>query len=136
MSEKSKNLTKEEKEKIFLLIQKYKNITENKETDSNSIVERKNTWEKITNGFNATSCYKRTTKQIRIFYKNAKCALKKQIAFEKKERFKTGGGSFTSLIVEENNLFDIVADEITPLQNNFDSSSEYFQSTEVCTFFA
>nr|CAH7766618.1 unnamed protein product [Callosobruchus chinensis] len=51
-------------------------------------------WDKITNYFNSqTTIYARNEEYLRKFYDNQKKKLRKYVAEDKRETFKTGGGS-------------------------------------------
>ena len=52
-----------------------------------------------------------------------KCRVKKSLAKERVERFRTGGGSSTVIVDEE--LVKILGNRATPLVNSFDSDADY-----------
>jgi len=52
-----------------------------------------------------------------------KCRVKKSLAKERVERFRTGGGSSTVIVDEE--LLKILGNRATPLVNSFDSDADY-----------
>lgn len=121
MSESKKNRTRStnfsevEEETLLQCVLLYKDIIENKKTDSQAVNAKNNAWEAVTNEFNArcpsvvvskhhwkphlifrTSSISllqaRTTKALRDKYTNVKTLLRKQFAAEKTSRKKTGGG--------------------------------------------
>lgn len=92
---RSTNFTYNEKEVLLNIIYKYKNIIENKKTDSVSCEEKSRAWEKITGEFHtrAPNCCKRSIDSLKKFYDNQKKEIRKIVAEEKKEIVLTGGGS-------------------------------------------
>ncbi|KAJ8913083.1 hypothetical protein NQ315_006584 [Exocentrus adspersus] len=99
-SEKSKrarssNFTAKEKEILFSLVMKYKNVVENKKTDQVSVGEKVAAWQKITAEFNAVApnLCTRSTESLKKFYDNKKKEVRKRVAEEKKEIYATGGGT-------------------------------------------
>lgn len=88
------NFTEREKNLLFSLVLKYRNVIENKKTDGTSINEKRQTWEKITKQFNSGSpgLIPRSTESLRKCYDNRKKELRKDMAKERCELYKTGGG--------------------------------------------
>lgn len=125
------NLTTKEKETIVNIALKYKNVIENKCTDAVTLTQKARAWDKVTSDFNANSCYKRTTKQIKAFYKNSKCNIKKELAANKVEIYKTGGGTVKHKLDENNPFLALVLSETTPIKNEFDSSCDYLEDKVV-----
>lgn len=97
----STNYTTEEKAILINIITKHKNIIESKKTDKVSWKDKSDTWEIIKNEFNsiAPSGTYRTTDSLKKFYENMKKERKKNIAQEKMELYKTGGGRPTHKIL-------------------------------------
>lgn len=75
------------------IINKHKNIIESKKTDKVTWKEKKDTWETITNEFNAVapSGTYHTTDSLKKFYENMKKETRKMAAQKKMEQFKIGG---------------------------------------------
>nr|CAH7765791.1 unnamed protein product [Callosobruchus chinensis] len=66
-------------------------VLENKKTDSTTWRQKDEAWDKITNYFNSqTTEYARTKESLRKFYDILKKNLRKDVAEEKREIFKTG----------------------------------------------
>lgn len=99
---RSANYTTEEKATMINIINKHKNIIESKKTDKVTWKEKNDTWETITNEFNAVApngTY-RTTDSLKKFYENMKKETRKMAAQEKMEQFKTGGGRPAHKVVD------------------------------------
>lgn len=131
MDARRKNFSKEEKENIVSLILKYKNIIENKKTDSITIGEKEKCWKAITEEYNSSSSYQRATVQLKAFYKNSKSDLKKKIAANRASIFRTGGGVQESVLDENDPLLSVVSSQTLTVENPFDSSHELFQIERV-----
>ncbi|CAG9763448.1 unnamed protein product [Ceutorhynchus assimilis] len=88
------NYANNEKEYLLNLIEKYKNIIENKKTDGVSVKEKKETWEKICQEFNSASpsLHYRPMESLKKTYEKMKEEIRKKTAELKKELYKTGGG--------------------------------------------
>ncbi|KAJ4449116.1 hypothetical protein ANN_00511 [Periplaneta americana] len=71
-------------------------ILENKSTDGSSLREKQATWLDLTSQFNAVpGVTKRSTQNLKVCYENLKRRLRKDLADEKVETYKTGGGKRT-----------------------------------------
>jgi Myb/SANT-like DNA-binding domain len=78
---------------LVKLVDKYKNIVENKKTDAVSNDKKTSGWVKLTEEFNVLSgTYPRTLNNLKSKFDNIKRSTKKIITAERNERFKTGGG--------------------------------------------
>nr|CAH7735093.1 unnamed protein product [Callosobruchus chinensis] len=104
------NYTAKEKSLLLNLVYNFKGVLENKKTDSTTWRQKDEAWDKITNYFNSqTTEYARTKESLRKFYDNLKKNLRKDVAEDKREIFKTGGGSQEMEIDPTRNLLlDIV----------------------------
>lgn len=124
------NFKPEEKAILVGLISKYKDIVENKKTDGVTVREKDTTWTAILEQFNShINVTKRTTKQLKSFYDNFKRKAKRKCTEDKINLFKTGGGSQVTTVLDdtEAQLLSIIKDQITPLQNDFDSDHLYMK---------
>jgi len=127
MESKRRNFSKEEKEKLTSLIIKYKDILENKKTDSVSAGDKEKCWKTLTEEFNCSSGFPpRTTTQLKAFYKNAKSELRKKIAANRASVFRTGGGQQQNVLDESDPLLSIVVPQTFAVNNPFDSSHDLF----------
>lgn len=81
-----------EVEILVKLVDKYKNIIENKKTDATTWKEKQKTWAQITNEFNATCGSSRPPKNIKCKYDNLKKTAKKNLLLKKEICIKLVGG--------------------------------------------
>lgn len=88
------NYSLEEKNLLLQLVQKHKNVVENKKTDAVSNIAKENTWKKIAFEFNsvAPSNVSRDWASLKKAYSNIKKDVRKEVANEKFEIIKTGSG--------------------------------------------
>lgn len=91
---RTQNFTLDEKVLLVNIVgRKYKDIVENKKTDSVTATQKNEAWEEISEEFNNTGIYVFRSKEIlKRMYENKKKELRKTVAAEKRENFKTGGG--------------------------------------------
>lgn len=113
------------------LVESFKDILECKKTDAISNKKKNEAWEEILMKYNARrNGIERTITQLKTVYKNLKGKVRREIAQERLEVFKTGGGSADGKkITHDNPLYSIVARSVTPNKNPFDSSSDLFNDT-------
>lgn len=124
---RSSNYSLEEKNLLMMLVNKYKIIIENKKTDAVTNSEKEKAWGKIAEEFNSVSpgnAY-RDQNSLKKMFLNMKTAIRKEVADEKIELFKTGGGP--SQIIN-NPLRDITLAAMNPktvfgLQHQFGSDN-------------
>ncbi|XP_072400693.1 uncharacterized protein [Diabrotica undecimpunctata] len=148
MSSPRKNYTEREKCLLLSIIEKYKNLIENKCTNALSTSEKNAAWEKVMLEFNASAESPRTAKQLNTAYLNLKRATRQNIAQEnikkytdqkildqlrkdeiadKKEIHATGGGTFKPRLTEVGaQMLGLIGNQIQPLTNSCDSASAYF----------
>lgn len=122
---RSANYTEREKELLFSLVFKYKNIIENKRTDGVTVQEKKQVWEKVALQFNSASpgMVPRTPESLKKFYENKKKVIRKDMAKERCELYKTGGGPAPSTIAnpKKNVILSIINPKsVFGLNNDFD----------------
>lgn len=91
--ERQANFSADEVDVLLKTISNFKNIIENKKTDAITWQQKDNAWDKITTQFNSSSgkCL-RNKKSLRAKYEDLKKAVKKKLANNRMELFKTGGG--------------------------------------------
>lgn len=77
---RGKNFTDNERDVVLETIEKYKNIVENKKTDTESIRIKNAAWNEITDEFNSLLPTNRTPSQLKVFYENHKVKLKRELA--------------------------------------------------------
>ena len=139
LKRRSANYTFSEKEKLINIIQGYKDIIENKKTDSVSIKCKKETWQKICAEFNAASpnLQYRPVESLKKCYEKQKEDLRKRYANAKKELYTTGGGP---QIKNDNPLDDLLMSCINTksdkgLGSSYDSNSVPQVSKKIKLFF-
>ena len=64
-SRRAANVSASEKHLLIELIAKYASIIENKETDKMTVAEKKAAWKSLSDDFNAISCIKRSSEQLK-----------------------------------------------------------------------
>lgn len=110
---------------IMKLISKYKNIIENKKTDAVMWKQKQVTWEQITKEFNAINGTTRSSKNIKCKYENLKKSAKKKFAVEKRNVYKTGGGTDQPVNIThtDEKIKQIIGISVEGLVNNYDGDS-------------
>lgn len=85
----NKNFLDYERESLVNLVGKYRDIVENKKTDSEMIAQKNQIWERIASEYNKNpNVRKRLTKQLRKLWENTKA----------KRKIKLKSSSTTSLL--------------------------------------
>ncbi|KAL0114867.1 hypothetical protein PUN28_011901 [Cardiocondyla obscurior] len=109
---------------LVQLVSEYKEVLENKQTNSETICLKNQVWEEVTEKFNLSGYSCRSSKMIRNCWENIKKRTKKHFAKQKKNLYKTGGGQ--SQIVDNimfNKTRDIIQPSVDGLTNMYDSDS-------------
>ncbi|KAJ8948080.1 hypothetical protein NQ318_008431 [Aromia moschata] len=125
---RSTNYSLEEKNLLMTLVNELKHIIENKKTDAVTNSEKEKAWNKIANEFNAISPSGtfRDGQSLKKTYLNIKMAVRKEVADEKIETFKTGGGipsKSTSNPLRDITLQTMNEKTVFGLNNEFDSDA-------------
>ncbi|KAF5273239.1 hypothetical protein FQA39_LY07570 [Lamprigera yunnana] len=126
--ERSGNFTEADRDLLTTIVAQYFAIIENKKSDSLTIKQKNEAWDKVAEDFNcATNNLKRTGSQLRNAYNNLKKKLKKESAEDKIEIYKTGGGVALSqkMTEEKSRLLSLLQPQMEPIQSRFDSSANY-----------
>lgn len=76
---RGKNFTDNERDEVLKIIDKYKNIIDNKKTDAETIRLKNAAWQEVTEEFNSILPMSRTPSQLRVFYENYKVKLRKEL---------------------------------------------------------
>lgn len=96
LRKRAPNFSIQEKSLLLNIVSNYKNIVENKETNSTTWRDKDVAWTKIASNFNSqTRDHIRTKGQLKKVYDNLKQVTRKEVAEENQKLNKTGGGSFT-----------------------------------------
>lgn len=86
-----------ERKILINLVNKYKEIIENKKTDSGTVFKKQQTWLKITNEYNRhQNVQKRLTKQLKRLWENTKAKAKKTSSSSSSIKYKQLDRNFTS----------------------------------------
>lgn len=121
------NFSLNEKTLLLNILYKFKDIIENKKTNSQSWREKDDAWQKVTDRFNSQTpeTYPRTKEALRKYYDNIKKNVRKEVADEKQEVFKTGGGVVRCVPnpVKDLALGLMNSKVVTGLANEFDSDA-------------
>lgn len=119
---------------IFLLLEKQIAILENKKTDASMNQVKDKVWLQIMDQFNLKFNTERTLVQLKDKWLNMKKKAKKASADQRKETFKTGGGVSSSMSIDNNDekVLSLIADQIKPLPNQYDSdrAADFDQNIE------
>ncbi|KAL1493846.1 hypothetical protein ABEB36_009532 [Hypothenemus hampei] len=108
---RARNFTSDEIRALIHAVTKYSVILEDKTTDSNNWERKNETWKQIANEFNATNSVFRNEEVLRNKYDNLKKDLKKKVAYNKAQTFRTGGGTadYKTFNEDEKELFKIIS---------------------------
>ncbi|KAL1490102.1 hypothetical protein ABEB36_012843 [Hypothenemus hampei] len=115
---RARNFTSDEIRALIRAVIKYSVILEDKTTDSNNWERKNETWKQIANEFNATnSVFIRNEEVLRNKYDNLKKDLKKKVAYNKAQTFRTGGGAsdYKTFNEDEKELLKIISLSINGL---------------------
>lgn len=119
---------------LYEIITSYRHIIENKKTDAVSAGLKNDAWKQITQEYNNLGKYKRSLDQIKTCYRTAVLNLKKDLAADRADCFRTGGGIPQQRVSENHPLLSIVQPAVTPLFNPHDSSASYFNVSFIFFF--
>ncbi|KAI4455254.1 apontic [Holotrichia oblita] len=120
---RSKNFTELEVKLLVDVILRHISKIENKKTDAMTWKDKKETWDKVAEEFQALAGGDRTSSVLRNKYEGIKQPLKAKLARNKVEIFKTGGGSaqIEDLTDYENELMEHIQLNVNGLPAMFDS---------------
>lgn len=120
---------------LMSIIENFKDIIENKATNSETNCEKRKAWLLITERYNALpGVTKRTCIQLRTLYKNLKSKASKSKVKEKLKQFKTGGGikASSETDIQKRIQTQLLAIEaVTTLENPYDSDNIHQQIAEI-----
>lgn len=122
--ERSSNFSNKEIELLISIIQDFKTIIECKKTDATTWREKDAAWENVAKAFNSSSGEVfRSKKTLKAKYEDIKKNIKKKLAHNKMEQFKTGGGKpdIRSLTGIEETILSILPSSIEGLPSVWDS---------------
>lgn len=122
------NFTALEKETLYELVEKYKEVIENKKNDGRMIEKKEKTWQLISKHFNARhGVSTRTTTQLKTCWKNLKKKAKTEVTEDKKEKRKTGGGenSAAPISAMSQKVIELLPQQIFSLSNPYDDDAAY-----------
>ncbi|KAL1493847.1 hypothetical protein ABEB36_009533 [Hypothenemus hampei] len=121
---RARNFTSDEIRALIGAVTKYSMILEDKTTDSNNWERKNETWKQIANEFNATNSVFRNEEVLRNKYDNLKKDLKKKVAYNKAQTFRTGGGTadYKTFNEDEKELLKIISLSINGLPTEPESN--------------
>ncbi|XP_049788806.1 uncharacterized protein LOC126194657 [Schistocerca nitens] len=128
------NFSKYEIDVLLELVGANASVLENKKTDGCSLKEKQAMWSHVEAQFNSTTgVTKRSCDRLKICYENMKRRLRKDLAEEKVEVYKTGGGKPTqkTTIHDRAKLLEIVGSSTKPLTNAYDSDAQFSMIVDV-----
>nr|XP_022907839.1 uncharacterized protein LOC111419298 [Onthophagus taurus] len=104
------------------LVNQYKDVIENKQTDAVNFLQKKRTWEALTKEFNAhTKGVPRTVDKLKKCWTNQKSKRKEELAREKRERMSTGGGPYKA--PTEDVIDDVLENVNIEIRDTIDSDT-------------
>lgn len=121
------HMSSEDKMELYQIISAYRHIIDNKKTDLVSTGVKNDAWKKITAEYNSLGKFQRTVEQLKTCFRNAAHNMKKDLAADRAEQFRTGGGTPLLRVLEDHPLLPMVMPSVTPLINRHDSSAVYLQ---------
>jgi Myb/SANT-like DNA-binding domain len=122
---RASNFNAAEEALLMALIKKYCHIIECKKTDALSNKQKEHGWDKLHAEFNAQSgAHARTVVNLKAKFDNLKRNVKKVLMDEKKERFKTGGGSpvIPTLNAKTEILLEVMGVGLEGMRNPYDNN--------------
>lgn len=121
--QRAANFTQAEVRILTEIVAKYKHILENKKTDTVTNREKEASWEKVAKLFNSSSGgTARSVSTLKLKYEGVKKALKKKVAINRQELYKTGGGAHSQIPYSDvENQILAMASNVDGLHNRHDS---------------
>ncbi|XP_070160053.1 myb/SANT-like DNA-binding domain-containing protein 3 [Polyergus mexicanus] len=122
--ERGSNFSNKEIELLVLIIQEFKNIIKCKKTDALTWRDKDATWEKVAKAFNSNSSEVfRSKKTLKAKYEDIKKSIKKKLAHNRMEQFKSGGGKpeLRPLTGIEESILSMLPSSIEGLPSIWDS---------------
>ncbi|XP_036317996.1 myb/SANT-like DNA-binding domain-containing protein 3 [Rhagoletis pomonella] len=118
------NFTSGDESPLITLVERYANKIENKRSDAVSWEEKRKAWEEIDLKFESQTGIRRGPKNLREKYENMKKRTRKNLADEKRELYKTGGGQFQHRPDKNTGrLATLMGQSATGLENYVDSDA-------------
>lgn len=125
---RSANFTYSETDLLCRLITKFSTTIESKKTDALSWKEKHEAWEKLAVKFNLQNKgAPRTATSLKAKYEGIKKDLRKKVAKNKSETFKTGGGipNIKPLTPYEELIYNIITLSVEGLPSRFDDDCKF-----------
>lgn len=126
-AKKAPNFTELEKAVLLELVSEKKSVIESKQNDGRMICKKKKEWENIENAFNARhGVNTRSITQLKSLWKNLKARAKADVAKERRDRRKTGGGPMEKNTDNISNaISEMIPQQINSLENAFDDDASF-----------
>ena len=116
-----------DKELLRELLKPHLEIIESKASGMSMVVKKNKVWSNIMTNFNTTATSgERSLKQLKKSWENMKTLAKKSNAVNKRERYRTGGGTLPSssnVTDELEKVLDVVGPSLDPLPNAYDDDA-------------
>lgn len=121
--QRGNNFSQSEESLLIDLIQAKRDIIENKKSDAVTWKQKEQCWEKLALDFASQSGSLRAPRTLKDKYESLKKKCKVEIAAEKQETYRTGGGSFQKHCVSDvsEKIVSLVGESATGFNNLFDS---------------
>ena len=91
---RSPNYSDTDKQIFLSIFEKYKNIIENKKTDSIVGMQKKQAWKDVTELYNSNVLQARNSEQLQQLWRNLKKKAKDHSSSRRRSHFQTGGGAY------------------------------------------
>lgn len=116
-----------EKNLLVELVSQHQKVIEQKDNSTTTLKHKNEAWDTICHLFNSSKgVQSSTTKSLKKLWDNIKSKAKKEVAMEKKEKYKTGGGPPTSQASETSRIVSsLCSDVLAPLENNLDDDTGF-----------
>ncbi|XP_073819848.1 uncharacterized protein [Musca autumnalis] len=119
---RAKNFTKEEELLLVKLVEEQRNVIENKKSDSVVWKQKEEAWKKIEDDLAANIGTRRPWRTLRDKYDVMKRRSKSEIAEQKLQTYRTGGGSATCKVsTVSEKIASMLGDSATGFENTYDS---------------
>lgn len=129
------NFSNSEKALLVNIVARHKDIIENKKTDGVTVAQKNEAWDAITREFNSSNAgTTRDLESLRRNYENRKKLLRQNMAKQRRELYRTGGGVAPVVTKEPGDeiLMAIVNEKtIAGIENRFDGDK--FDNPKPCT---
>ncbi|XP_018798003.1 PREDICTED: uncharacterized protein LOC108974556 [Bactrocera latifrons] len=127
---RGKKFTPQGENALVELVDEQRHILENKRSDAVTWKQKEEAWKKLAECFTARIGTSREWRTLRDKFESLKRKSKAEMATEKSEHYRTGGGSAAveSSSMATQKVAAILGESATGLENTFDASANNFAS--------